>query len=91
MLRSFVRMYQTFPTVESVQWGMNTATTSGATVTLPIAFTTTTYRVVVTSTWGTNSIGTIVDCVFNSGQKTKNNFKVKTNVQNGFDYIAIGH
>ena len=76
--------------VNKAQWGLGTATTAGATISLPVSYSSTNYRIVVTSTWSTNSIGTIVDCVFNTGQKAKNSFKVKTNVQNGFDYIVAG-
>lgn len=77
---------------EYIQWGNINVGTTDTKVTLPISFSNNAYRVVFTSTWNTEAIGSTLTKEFhNTGRKTTSAFYIKSNYSNAMDWIAIGY
>lgn len=75
-----------------IQWGNINVGTTDTKVTLPISFSNNAYRVVFTSTWNTEAIGSTLTKEFhNTGRKTTSAFYIKSNYSNAMDWIAIGY
>lgn len=75
-----------------IQWGNINVGTTDTKVTLPISFSNNAYRVIVTSTWNTEAIGSTLTKEFhNTGGKTTSAFYIKSNYSNAMDWIAIGY
>ena len=75
-----------------IQWGNINVDTTDTKVTLPISFSNNAYRVIVTSTWNTEAIGSTLTKEFhNTGGKTTSTFYIKSNYSNAMDWIAIGY
>lgn len=75
-----------------IQWGNINVGTTDTKVTLPISFSNNAYRVICTSTWNTEAIGSTLTKEFhNTGGKTTSAFYIKSNYSNAMDWIAMGY
>ena len=75
-----------------IQWGNLSVGTADTKVTLPVSYTNTEYRVLTTSTWNDDSIGSTITKEFhNTGGKTTSAFYIKSNYSNAMDWVTIGY